>query len=696
MTKCHDVIDRVDHVVRLRRREVAMSAAIIDHALQALRAGKADTAIRLIETAPAATRNTQAAQRTLAAACAQRGDLVAAEAAIQRALRHPPVEAGTRALAGRIALDRKQPAQAFPHFEALVQLLPQQLAFWRLLWDAASTPQAMQRTLQLVREASLDASADMHVARATARALADAGQVADALQLARQTAARHRQSNAARWWWLRRLVDDAPLDAWRELEAQSPPARVALPDAATLDADAVDAALIVPEQYTDDAAIDRWRERYAAGLHAILDRLSQTTLNDGERAGLVRHTAFRLAYHGRDDRALQSLRGDLLTALMQPLAPAAIATITRRDKLRVAFVSKHVRDCTVGQYFKRFFTDLGDGRVEVFVYACGQRDAFTDDVAQRAHLRHFADDDTALPAIASAVIADAPDVVIYPEIGMEPLIEKLAAMRLAPLQCTLWGHPVTTGLPTVDVFLSAAALEPAGAAAHYRERLQLLPGLGTCYPTPPAASTASRTALGLPASGRLAVCAQSPFKWNPQFTRAVGEILIAEPDVTLVVFDSPITSRSRVFDAYLRHHFAPLGIDIAQRVLRLPQRSRPDFLAVLAHADLALDSFGFSGGNTSLDALSVGLPLLTLSGEFMRGRQTMAMLRCLPATVAQALIADSAADYVQRARRLLTDDAQRADLRGAILANAHTLFNDPAPVAALRDWLLAETTIRRQ
>ena len=115
-----------------------------------------------------------------------------------------------------------------------------------------------------------------------------------------------------------------------------------------------------------------------------------------------------------------------------------------------------------------------------------------------------------------------------------------------------------------------------------------------------------------------------------------------------MVFDSPAASRSRVFDAYLRHHFAPLGIDVANRVVRLPQRSRVDFLAVLAHSALALDSFGFSGGNTSLDALSVGLPVLTLPGDFMRGRQTFAMLQAMPDNVPISLIASDAADYVAR------------------------------------------------
>jgi CRISPR-associated protein Csy1 len=397
-----------------------------------------------------------------------------------------------------------------------------------------------------------------------------------------------------------------------------------------------------------------------------------------------------VAYHGRDDLSLQRARGDILCALMQPLTPPRAARATASDpRLRVGFASKHLRDCTVGNYFKHFVTDLRDDRISVFVYACGERDAFAREVAASVdRLTHFDDNDGALSAMASAIATDALDVLIYPEIGMEPVIEKLAAMRLAPLQCVLWGHPVTTGLATMDVFFSAAALEPDHAQSHYREGLHLLPGLGTCYPSPPAPSALTRRELGLPEAAPLVVCAQSPFKWNPGFTRAAAEILRQFTDAKLVVFDSPLASRSRVFDDYLQHFFASAGIDVNARVVRLPQRSRADFLAVLAACDLALDTFGFSGGNTSLDALSVGLPVVTLPGDFMRGRQTMAMLRALRSPPCETLIAKDEADYVATAVRLLRAPELRAELRDAIIANADKLFNDPAPVSALRACLL--------
>ena len=658
-----------------------------------LRQGRASDAVRLISDAPMAVRNGQAAQRTLAAAHAQSGDLASAQAAIERALTVLPAEPATRALAGRIALDQHSPERAFPHFESLVQSAPMQMSFWRYLWDAAASPATSARALQLTESHAIDASADVHIAWAVSRALAAQSRAGEAVELARQTFVRHRENVAAQWLWVKRLTDDAQLTAFQAL-ADHP-----LPPLNELAPDAVDARLTVPENYPDEGAIDAWRERYGDGL-AQIAIATPVALSDEERLALVRHTAFRLAYHGRDDLELQSKRGDWLAALMQPVTPSLAKRATDRGhKIRVAFVSKHIRDCTVGQYFKHFFSDLSqtsDERLEVFVYSCGKRDPFTDEVRARvARLMHFENDDKALLAMATAIAADAPDVLIYPEIGMESIIERLAAMRLSPLQCMLWGHPVTSGLPTIDVFLSAEALEPDHAQRHYRERLNLLPGLGTCYPQPPAPSTLTRKQLRLPQNVPLAVCAQSPFKWSPQFARTVGEILVQSPDARLVVFDSPDANRSRVFDAYLEHFFVPLGIDTHSRVIRLSQRSRADFLAVLSVCDIALDTFGFSGGNTSLDALSVGLPVVTLPGEFMRGRQTFAMLRALPASVHKTLIASDAESYLDIARRLLADSEKRGRLRDEISSHADALFNDSKPVIHMREWLLQHARIAK-
>ena len=152
-----------------------------------LRQGAFVDAVQLIVNAPASHRNTQAAQRTLAAAHAQSGDLASAQAAIERALMLLPTEPATSALAGRIALDQHAPERAFPHFESLVKLAPMQMGFWRYLWDAASTPVTSTRALQLTESHAIDATADVHIAWTVSRALAAQSRTGEVIDLARKT-----------------------------------------------------------------------------------------------------------------------------------------------------------------------------------------------------------------------------------------------------------------------------------------------------------------------------------------------------------------------------------------------------------------------------------------------------------------------------------------------------------------------------
>src|SRR5206468_11240812 len=114
--------------------------------------------------------------------------------------------------------------------------------------------------------------------------------------------------------------------------------------------------------------------------------------------------------------------------------------------------------------------------------------------------------------LAPLIRNDALDLLVYPELGMDATAFSLASLRLAPVQCAAWGHPVTTGLPTIDAFFSCAAMEPPDGDAHYSEKLIRLPGIGTRYPMPLAPDDAERTRFDLPHTAPLLFCPQSLFK----------------------------------------------------------------------------------------------------------------------------------------------------------------------------------------
>jgi predicted O-linked N-acetylglucosamine transferase (SPINDLY family) len=97
-----------------------------------------------------------------------------------------------------------------------------------------------------------------------------------------------------------------------------------------------------------------------------------------------------------------------------------------------------------------------------------------------------------------------------------------------------------------------------------------------------------------------------------------------------------------------------------------------------------LDATAWSGGNTSLDALAAGLPIVTLPGAFMRARQSMAMLELCGA---RDLVAADADDYVRIAARLAQDRVWREEMAGRIAAGSARLFDDPVPLDAFAQFI---------
>jgi CRISPR-associated protein Csy1 len=227
-------------------------------------------------------------------------------------------------------------------------------------------------------------------------------------------------------------------------------------------------------------------------------------------------------------------------------------------------------------------------------------------------------------------------------------------------------------------------MEPPEAQSHYTENLVALPGIGTRYERPAAPRATSRAAAGLPPSGHLYLCPQSLFKIHPDNDALFARVLAADPTGRLVFFrdhDDPITEH---FRQRLCGVLASQGIDGAARTLFLPRVGHGEYLQVNALCDVMLDTLHWSGGNTSLDALASGLPLVTLPGRFMRGRQSYAMLRLAGL---DDLVAKDADDYVRIAVRLATDRAWREAVAARLRDAVPRLFDDRAPIAALEAFL---------
>lgn len=402
----------------------------------------------------------------------------------------------------------------------------------------------------------------------------------------------------------------------------------------------------------------------------------------------VNMTPFYLAYHGMDDRALSETIAQLYLKCCPSLAYVAPrrggggSTVKRR--LRVGLVSTYFYGHTIGQLNRGLVETIDRTRVELFVFYTPFmaprpaqdpiRDTFLT-ASEHAISLPF-DLQQAREAIAAAEL----DVLYYTDIGMAPFTYFLAFSRLAPAQCVTWGHPDTTGIPNLDYFVSCWAMEPAGGETHYSERLARLPGLTLFYPRPEAPNPRSRERLGLPA-GRLYVCPQSLFKIHPDFDAALIDILRRDPDGWLILVDQ---HRASLRERLQRRLLAAGAGDVAARIRYVPALPRADFLSLMQAADVMLDPFHFSGGNTSLEALSVGTPIVTWPGAFMRGRHTHGFYRLMG--IEAGVAADHKA-YADAAVRIAGTPSLRAELSRSIMDKSVVLFEDTGSVRSLEDWL---------
>ena len=265
------------------------------------------------------------------------------------------------------------------------------------------------------------------------------------------------------------------------------------------------------------------------------------------------------------------------------------------------------------------------------------------------------------------------DILFYTDIGMDPFTYFLAFARLAPVQCVTWGHPVTTGLETIDHFLSCDGAEIPESQNHYTENLVRLATFSTYYYRPESVGEGSRDEFGLPADRGLYLCPQSLFKLHPDMDEAFSRILAADPRAKIVFIDLGNDVAKRI----IRQRFARTIPGHDTRFMFIPRMSQEKFARLLAVADVIIDSFPFSGGNTSLEAFASGLPVVTFPTPFLRGRLTAAMYRQMEIS---DLVADSAAQFADIAVTLGTDLKWREFMTRQIADQCRVLFENRATI----------------
>ncbi|MDB5364065.1 MAG: hypothetical protein JWO51_5362 [Rhodospirillales bacterium] len=444
----------------------------------------------------------------------------------------------------------------------------------------------------------------------------------------------------------------------------------------------------LPLLYRNELEIFERRTVYLQELRRLRQDAGTVIPLEKLAGGVGASQPFFLAYQGYNDRALQQIYGDLLCSIMAaryPTPPLKLPS-ARRRKIRIGIVSGFFHDHTVWKLFiEGWLKQIDRQRFEIFGYHTGTVHDENTDLAAALCAR-FVEGGRSTSEWRHIILKDEPDVLLYPEIGMDPMAARLGAMRLAPLQCVSWGHPETTGFATIDVFLSNALMEPAGSGQHYSEKLVLMPNLSIYYePSPTIPPVLARADFGMREGATIYWSGQAIYKYLPQYDPVFPKIALAARDCQFVFIEfAKSQAITDILRARLDEAFAAVGLDAADYCLFLPPMDQARFLAAVGLADILLDTIGWSGGKSTLDCLSQDPAIVTLETGLMRGRHTAAILRRMQAP---ETIAHSIDDYVAKAVRLGRDPAARRAIREKVARNKVLVFRDRSYITALEKFL---------
>ena len=456
----------------------------------------------------------------------------------------------------------------------------------------------------------------------------------------------------------------------------------------------------LPIIYPDHASIQGTRIQYHKELLRLRDIISQELLQDIDTAARAVGSLqpFYLTYQGLNDRELQQIYGTLVCQIMASRYPQFAGcpsppSLSFGEPIRVGIVSGFFYyHSNWKMRIRGWVENLDKKRINLYGYHTGTKKDEETEIARRGCYR-FVEDIYSFEDLCSIIREDNLHVLIYPEIGMFPKTARLAALRLAPIQCTSWGHPDTSGFPTIDYFLSSDLMEPSETDDSYTENLVRLPNLSVYYePFDIPSVDVHRDTFGLRPTSTLYLCCQSLFKYLPQYDEIYPRIAQQVGDCQFI-FISHSKSRwvTEQFRSRIIQAFHNVNLNADDYIVFLPFLDFAKYYAVNSLADVYLDSIDWSGCNTTLEALACNLPVVTLLGNLMRGRHSSAILTMMGVT---ETIATNLDEYVSMAVKLGQDVDWRHSLSDKIAKNKHLAYRDRTCITALEDFLEREVKKR--
>ena len=441
-----------------------------------------------------------------------------------------------------------------------------------------------------------------------------------------------------------------------------------------------------PIVYEKFEEIDIYRKKFEENINKIVQLLDLNPQYSKKQIinALESSTNFYLHYQCRDILNSQKKYSQLVEKLTHKIYPQFHKEIKIKqpiNHIKVGFVSSFFRNHTVFKLFKNWIIKLDKNIFKRYVYYVGNEFDDSTDLIKK-HADHFFNH-TDVDQLIHQISNDSLDVLIYLDIGMSPRIQILSSLRLAPIQCNTWGHPVTSGLKNIDYYFSGALMESEKSQEHYSEELINLPGIGVDYDSTDISSIV-KPKIPNKSSKTIFFNLQSLFKLLPQDDHIYLDIAKQHPNSCFWFLQGKDHSITSIFKERISKIFKNEGHSFEKYSYFHPRCSLDEFLGLIEESDIILDSINWSGCNTSLDAISLNKPIVTLPGSLMRARHAYGILKTLDI---EETTAHSKKEYVEIAVKLAKDKSFKDSIIKKIQKNKNRLFNDNQSITFLETFL---------
>jgi predicted O-linked N-acetylglucosamine transferase (SPINDLY family) len=349
--------------------------------------------------------------------------------------------------------------------------------------------------------------------------------------------------------------------------------------------------------------------------------------------------------------------------------PRSIDPSHRRanHRLRIGYLSADFRRHPIAHFIEAPLKHHDRTRFEIFCYHTdGRADETTERLKALADHWHWVAG-TSDAEIEQAIVTDGIDILIDLSGHTDGQRLRMLARRVAPVQVTYLGYPNTTGVPAIDYRLTDARADPPGESdTLHTEKLVRMPESFLCFAPPDSMGEIGE--LPMKRNGFVTFGSFNNFtKLSPTTLGLWSEILEATPNSRLMIKAAGL--RDEGLRALLLQMLARAGVERGRIEIVSPTISHREHMDAYAEVDIALDTFPYHGTTTTLDALWMGVPVVTLVGDRHASRVGLSILGCLGLT---DVVAYSATEYIDAAVRLAADPARLEGIRHSLRSRLAT------------------------